>query len=260
MLLHSLAGGTGSGAGTRLAEILRDNYKSSFLVNQVAWPFSTGEVVVQNYNGILSLSHLNEVSDVIIVSDNEEQQKICQQQLKIKQPSLFDLNKVIAESLASIMLPSYHMRSDNEWDNISDLLSTTAFRDGKWKQSLSQQQSISFSLSLPRYEQGYLQSGSSTLQDFVMQMAPHPGYRLTTLKSYPLEAPNARSHTDELWKSILSGLNQQIGSAKSVAISLYLRGGQHIGDTISNQSASDNRRITIATETKRALDQIFSHD
>lgn len=52
-------------------------------------------------------------------------------------------------------------------------------------------------------------------------MAPHPGYRLTTLKSYPLEAPNARSHTDELWKSILSGLNQQIGSASMNLIFIW---------------------------------------
>ncbi len=78
-LMQSLAGGTGSGLGkfflflslwaasflkkigTYLTEILKDEYPNSFLVNQVVWPYHTGEVIVQNYNSIMTLSHLYQV-------------------------------------------------------------------------------------------------------------------------------------------------------------------------------------------------------
>mmetsp|Transcript_300 Transcript_300/g.600 ORF Transcript_300/g.600 Transcript_300/m.600 type:complete len:259 (-) Transcript_300:923-1699(-) len=58
MVFQSLAGGTGSGAGSRLTEEIRDAYSSSFLLNAVVWPSSSGEVVVQSYNALLSLAHL----------------------------------------------------------------------------------------------------------------------------------------------------------------------------------------------------------
>jgi tubulin delta len=61
LVVMSLAGGTGSGLGTFLTEELRDYYPHSFIVNQPVWPFQDGEVIVQNYNAILSMSHLAQV-------------------------------------------------------------------------------------------------------------------------------------------------------------------------------------------------------
>jgi len=61
-MLQSLAGGTGSGLGTYITEALRDEYPHTFLVNQVVWPYYTGEVIVQNYNSVLTLSHLYQMA------------------------------------------------------------------------------------------------------------------------------------------------------------------------------------------------------
>ncbi len=61
LITMSLAGGTGSGVGTYLTEQVRDTYPDLFIVNQPVWPFQTGEVIVQNYNSILSMSHLVQV-------------------------------------------------------------------------------------------------------------------------------------------------------------------------------------------------------
>lgn len=46
-ILQSLAGGTGSGMGTRVSEALRDHFASSFVFNTVVWPYKSGEVIVQ---------------------------------------------------------------------------------------------------------------------------------------------------------------------------------------------------------------------
>jgi tubulin delta len=59
-ILQSLAGGTGSGVGTYFTEQFRDEF-NSFMLNPVIWPYENGEVIVQNYNSVLSLSHLIEV-------------------------------------------------------------------------------------------------------------------------------------------------------------------------------------------------------
>lgn len=58
----SLAGGTGSGLGTYVTELLRDIYPRAFLINEVVAPFKTGEVILQSYNSLLTMAHLYEVS------------------------------------------------------------------------------------------------------------------------------------------------------------------------------------------------------
>lgn len=43
VMFHSLAGGTGSGLGSRLLETYRDEYGKSYLVSASVWPNSSGE-------------------------------------------------------------------------------------------------------------------------------------------------------------------------------------------------------------------------
>ena len=54
------------------------------MVNQVVWPYKTGEVIVQNYNAVLTLSRLYQTADAIVVMENDELHKICAQLLAIK--------------------------------------------------------------------------------------------------------------------------------------------------------------------------------
>lgn len=57
----SLAGGTGSGVGTYVTEMLRDLYPKTFIMNEVIAPYQSGEVIVQSYNALLTLAHLHQV-------------------------------------------------------------------------------------------------------------------------------------------------------------------------------------------------------
>lgn len=103
--LMSLAGGTGSGVGAYITECLRDEFPHAFILNQVVWPYNTGEVIVQNYNAILTLSHLYRTVDAVIVMQNDHLHKICSQLLNIKKISFKDINKVICHKLLSILSP-----------------------------------------------------------------------------------------------------------------------------------------------------------
>ncbi|XP_060115174.1 tubulin delta chain [Heteronotia binoei] len=107
LTLLSMAGGTGSGLGAFVTRSLRDAYPTSFLLNHVVWPYSLGEVIVQNYNSVLTLSHLYQTSDALLVHENDAIHKICAQLMNIKQISFQDVNQVIAHQLGSIFQPAY---------------------------------------------------------------------------------------------------------------------------------------------------------
>eukprot|EP00741_Cyanophora_paradoxa_P005369 tig00000880_g5207.t1 len=106
LFLQSLAGGTGSGVGAFVTEMVRDEFPNALLMNQVVWPYRTGEVVVQNYNALLTLAHLCEHSDGVVVEANEVASAVCTRLLNVARPNFPDLNRVIASSLAAVLLPS----------------------------------------------------------------------------------------------------------------------------------------------------------
>ncbi|XP_032897971.1 tubulin delta chain isoform X2 [Amblyraja radiata] len=122
--MMSLAGGTGSGLGTFVTQCLRDRYPHSLIMNQLTWPYGTGEIIVQNYNTMLTLSHLYQSSDALLIQENDIIHKICSQLMNIKQISFTDINKVIAHQLASVLQPAYTRNHGTEYGSnpLGDLL------------------------------------------------------------------------------------------------------------------------------------------
>ncbi|CAN7987198.1 unnamed protein product [Ixodes hexagonus] len=104
--LMSLGGGTGSGLGTKVTEALNRDYPSTPLVNAVVRPFSSGEVAVQAYNAVLSLSHLQDSSDALIVLNNDGLHHVASKRWALKNASLSHLNVVAAQQLACLLQPS----------------------------------------------------------------------------------------------------------------------------------------------------------
>ncbi|GAB5373325.1 hypothetical protein AAMO2058_001741400 [Amorphochlora amoebiformis] len=131
LMLSSLAGGTGSGLGAYTSELMRDVYPKSLIINQVVWPYTSGDVIVQGYNSILTLSHLTRVSDGIIVFQNDHLNQTAKRLLTKRSPSFKDLNQLIARSMGSVMVPCY--RVDNKlstsWrDRVSHLFSHCGYK------------------------------------------------------------------------------------------------------------------------------------
>nr|AAB71840.1 tubulin Uni3 [Chlamydomonas reinhardtii] len=106
LLLQSMAGGTGAGLGTYVAEALRDEYHSAFVANCCVWPYESGEVIVQPYNTLLTLSHLADVSDGLVLLENEALHRTAAKLYGIARPSFGDMNGIAARALAAALLPS----------------------------------------------------------------------------------------------------------------------------------------------------------
>nr|XP_046246351.1 tubulin delta chain [Scatophagus argus] len=128
MAIMSVAGGTGSGVGTYVTQCLRDMYPKAFILNHLTWPYGTGEVIVQNYNSVLSLAHLYQLSDAILVHENDTVHRICSQLLNIKQISFSDVNRVIAHQLGSVLQPALTADSHGAFSRnpLGELLSALA--------------------------------------------------------------------------------------------------------------------------------------
>ncbi|XP_008840883.1 tubulin delta chain [Nannospalax galili] len=106
-VIMSMAGGTGSGLGAFITQKLQDQYSNSLKMNQIIWPYGTGEVIVQNYNSILTLSHLYRSSDAFLIHENDVVHKICAKRMNIKQISFSNINQVLAHQLGSVFQPTY---------------------------------------------------------------------------------------------------------------------------------------------------------
>ncbi|XP_056230364.1 tubulin delta chain [Seriola aureovittata] len=128
MAVMSVAGGTGSGVGTYVTQCLRDIYPKSFILNHLTWPYGTGEVIVQNYNSVLTLAHLYQLSDAILVHENDTVHRICSQLLNIKHISFSDVNRVIAHQLGSVLQPALTADSHGAYSRnpLGELVSTLA--------------------------------------------------------------------------------------------------------------------------------------
>jgi cell division GTPase FtsZ len=73
LLFHSLAGGTGSGLGSRLVECYREYFGSaSVLMTASVWPSQSGETPLQQYNTCLSLAALQEHADAVLLFQNDQ--------------------------------------------------------------------------------------------------------------------------------------------------------------------------------------------
>ncbi|XP_036369090.1 tubulin delta chain-like [Octopus sinensis] len=125
LCLMSVAGGTGSGVGAYLTRCLRDVYPNAFILNQVIWPYHTGEVIVQNYNALLTLSNLYQTSDGILLINNDQLQDICTRRLHIKQVTFENMNCVVADQLTSLLQPVYKANTGKTVHNcLGDMLQT----------------------------------------------------------------------------------------------------------------------------------------
>lgn len=111
VVCQSLAGGTGSGLGTHLSELLPEIFPNTFQSNIIISPYHFSEIIVQHYNIMLCLSKLYEVSDSLILFENEIAYSLCQQMKNIQKPLLKDLNETISNYLVSLFLPKIHERT-----------------------------------------------------------------------------------------------------------------------------------------------------
>ncbi|AFM98765.1 gamma-tubulin [Encephalitozoon hellem ATCC 50504] len=112
-LLHSIAGGTGSGFGSLILEKIREEFPKKIIQTYSIFPNNdeSSDVVVQPYNSVLTLQRLIENSDCIITMDNSSLGRYTLDSLRISTPTFDHINllisTVMAASTSTVRFPGY---------------------------------------------------------------------------------------------------------------------------------------------------------
>ena len=113
MLLHSIAGGTGSGLGSFLLERLNDRFPKKLVQTYSVFPdtHDAGDIVVQPYNSLLSMRRLVQNADSVVVLDNGALSRIAADRLHVQEPSFQQTNQlvstVMSASTTTLRYPGY---------------------------------------------------------------------------------------------------------------------------------------------------------
>ncbi|KAG1674578.1 hypothetical protein FOA52_001827 [Chlamydomonas sp. UWO 241] len=233
-LVQSMAGGTGAGLGTYVAQALRDEYQSSHIVNCCVWPYESGEVIVQSYNTLLTLTHLHELSDGIVLMSNEALHRTAHKIYNIPRPSFGDMNAIAARAMANLLLPSTSRpasgsspagggghadaRAGTPGGRASPSTSAgpgagSASRPGS-AHSAGAPPSPATPVGGGATRGGWpgLEGGGGTphrlLSDMVSQLCCHPHYRLLSLRSIPQVPAASTEFTTFSWGAMLKRLRQ----------------------------------------------------
>ncbi|BFZ58087.1 gamma-tubulin [Savitreella phatthalungensis] len=103
-MLHSIAGGTGSGLGSFLLERLNDRYPKKLVQTSSVFPANSGgqsDVVVQPYNSVLALKRLTQNADAVVVLDNAALTRIAADRLHVPNPTFRQTNQLVATVMAA---------------------------------------------------------------------------------------------------------------------------------------------------------------
>uniref|UniRef100_A0A6P6YA14 Tubulin gamma chain-like n=1 Tax=Dermatophagoides pteronyssinus TaxID=6956 RepID=A0A6P6YA14_DERPT len=113
-ICHSISGGTGSGMGSVLLELLRMKYPKILLQTYSVAPNTecgTSDVVVQPYNTVLTLDRLVHCADAVHLIQNECLDNISSDSKTKKMKPVNAQNEIIVNSmiglLNSVLFPSY---------------------------------------------------------------------------------------------------------------------------------------------------------
>ena len=117
IIINSLAGGTGSGLGSYLAVLMKDYFPEINLLNIAVWPNDSGEVVVNSYNTLLSISENYKVSDLMTVINNQEIFDICKNIYKLKKIDFENLNSIISKHIINMMIPPPYNIDNNIFES-----------------------------------------------------------------------------------------------------------------------------------------------
>ena len=76
-IIHSLGGGTGSGLGTYVLELLADDYPDVYRFVTGVCPSEDDDVITSPYNTVLAMRQLTEFADCVLPVENQALADIC---------------------------------------------------------------------------------------------------------------------------------------------------------------------------------------
>ncbi|XP_071804090.1 tubulin epsilon chain-like [Asterias amurensis] len=77
-ITHSMGGGTGSGVGTSILQLLQDDYPDVYRFVTPVYPSNDDDVITSPYNSVLAMHQLTEYADCVLPVENQALSEICE--------------------------------------------------------------------------------------------------------------------------------------------------------------------------------------
>lgn len=106
VFIQSLGGGTGSGLGSFLLRSFKRDFAGLTTANFLVLPLSSGEVTLQFYNTVLSLSEVYQHSDLLFLLRNDDANLVCSSIFKGKAVTFEQMNHVLSLKIAAALVNS----------------------------------------------------------------------------------------------------------------------------------------------------------
>ncbi|KAF4670318.1 hypothetical protein FOL47_002088 [Perkinsus chesapeaki] len=99
---RSFGGGTGSGIGCEFLEALREQFEKKVIFEPVLYPSADySSSAVEPYNCLFATAYSKSVCDLSLMLDNQAAYKICRDQLTVKNPTFYHLNRLISQVVSA---------------------------------------------------------------------------------------------------------------------------------------------------------------
>ncbi|VDM22700.1 unnamed protein product [Hydatigera taeniaeformis] len=122
-IVHSLAGGTGSGLTALLLECLFEEYVKKVRFSTAIYPSRIcSQSTVDPYNTLLCMKATMDTLDCSLLMDNKAITDRCVAQILVEKPTFTTLNRLVAMLVSSIYLSHRFSFMGNQHANIIDLL------------------------------------------------------------------------------------------------------------------------------------------
>merc|ERR1712070_603050 len=113
-VLHSLGGGTGSGVGSYILELLADEYPTTYRFSTPIFPSADDDVITSPYNSMLTLKALTDYADCVLPMENQ---------------ALYDITERISQAkgakpgtaLTGVALPGGKKGKSMPWDQMNNI-------------------------------------------------------------------------------------------------------------------------------------------
>ncbi len=122
-LCHSISGGTGSGLGSLLLEIIADRYPKKLMHTYSVFPNhgESSDIVVQPYNSVLTLDRLSNYADAVTVLDNSAISRLLSDRVRVTTPTITQTNELVSTIMCAssntVRFPGY------SYTNMSSIIS-----------------------------------------------------------------------------------------------------------------------------------------
>ncbi|AEA38970.1 gamma-tubulin (nucleomorph) [Cryptomonas paramecium] len=123
-IFHSLEGGTGSGSGSYILEMIKDEFLGKFVTSYPLIPNQKkiSNTVIQPYNSILSIRWLTLYADSVVFFENSSIEKIISSHNKNVKLHMYQINSLIAKIITTIKMSEIYPELSK--NNIETLFNT----------------------------------------------------------------------------------------------------------------------------------------